>query len=70
MKNIFLSFLFITISSCALGQEIVKITFTSKQHDESPTKQGRPEFKIEYIKGLLRKFYSKSLPEGQKETKN
>jgi len=34
----------------SVGQEIEKIVFTSQQADEPPTKQGRPEFKIEFFR--------------------
>lgn len=69
MKNIFLAFLFLTISSGVLGQEIEKITFTSKQHDEPPTKQGMPEFKIEYIKDSSGNFTANHYLKDKKKLK-
>ena len=69
MKNIFFAFLFLTMSSEVLGQEIEKITFTSKQYEEPPTKQGRPEFKIEYIKDSLGNFTANHYLKDKKKLK-
>lgn len=69
MKNIFFTLLFLTLSSGTLGQEIEKITFTSRQHDEPPTKQGRPEFKIEYIKNSSGNFIANQYLKDKKKLK-
>lgn len=41
--------LMITLTIPCFGQEIERILFTSQQIDEPPTKQGRPEYTIEFI---------------------
>ncbi|WP_111670041.1 hypothetical protein [Algoriphagus litoralis] len=59
MKHIFIAFLSIIFLSTALGQEIEKITFSSKGFEEPPTKQRKPELKVEYIKAELGNYIAK-----------
>ncbi|WP_420387015.1 hypothetical protein [Roseivirga sp.] len=49
MKYILL-FALAILTFTSFGQEVEKIIFTSQKHDEPPTKQGRPKYKIEFLK--------------------
>lgn len=69
MKNIFFTLLFLSISFGALGQEIEKITFSSKGFDEPPTKPGKPELKVEYVKDESGNYVAKHYFQNKKKIK-
>ncbi len=53
----------------SVGQDIEKIIFTSQQGDEPPTKQGRPKYKIEFVKQVSGDLVTSDYYENKKKRK-